>query len=116
MWGIWHLMPTIWASGDPTGSLSFDLFIGPFGFYFLVLPIFRVIMVKAYDYTKSLFFATLMHGSLTANTVIILSPQAQGIRLTVYYVILTLAFLIFYFVMRYKLRKANTINPKKNMR
>ncbi len=115
IWGIWHLMPTIWASGDPTGSLSFDLFIGPFSFYFLVLPIFRVIMVKVYDYTKSLLFATLMHGSLTANTVIILSPQAQGISLTIYYVILALVFLIFYLAMKFKLKTTVLSNDTESM-
>jgi membrane protease YdiL (CAAX protease family) len=115
MWGIWHLLPTLWGSGDSNGLLSINLFIGPVTFYFLVLPIFRIIMVKAYDHTNSLLLATIMHGVLTASTVVIFSPQARGFSLSGYYIILAVAFLMFYFVMRYKLRKAELSNDTVGM-
>ncbi len=115
LWGVWHILPTLWGSGNSNGLLSINLFIGPVTFYFLVLPIFRIIMVKAYDHSNSLLLATLMHGVLTACTVVIFSPKVRGFSLSGYYVILACVFLIVYFVIRYKLRKARPIRINSNI-
>jgi len=46
-------------------------------------------MVWVYDRTASLLVAILMHASLTASTLFILSPAATGVPLMIYYIVLT---------------------------
>ncbi len=75
IWGVWHFLVTYWASGDATGELQMSLLLPPLVFYAVVLPPFRVLMVWVYDRTESLLLASLMHASLTANTLFILLPQ-----------------------------------------
>ena len=48
-------------------------------------------MVWVYDRTRSLGVTTLMHTSLTASTLSILQPPAQGAPLVIYYLILAAA-------------------------
>jgi membrane protease YdiL (CAAX protease family) len=91
LWGVWHFLPTFWGSGDSSGALSLSLFLPPCLFYIGVLPAYRVLMVWVYDRTKSLLVVMLMHASLTANTLFILSPSARGVPLMTYYVVLTAA-------------------------
>jgi len=86
---VWHFLPTFWGSGDSSGAFSLLLFLPPCLFYVGVLPAFRVLMVWVYDRTGSLLVAMLMHASLTASTLFILSPSARGIHLMTYYIILT---------------------------
>jgi membrane protease YdiL (CAAX protease family) len=88
LWGLWHLFPTFWGSGDSSGSFSLNLFLPPCFFYLAVLPAFRVLMVWVYDRTASLLVVMLMHASLTANTLFILLPKATGVSLIVYYLVL----------------------------
>jgi len=88
---VWHFLPTFWGSGDSTGALDLLLFLPPCLFYIGVLPAYRVFMVWTYDRTKSLLVAMLMHASLTASTLFILAPQARGIPLINYYLVLTVA-------------------------
>ncbi|CAG0998736.1 hypothetical protein ANRL4_02969 [Anaerolineae bacterium] len=89
LWGVWHFLVTFWGSGDSSGALSLDLLLPPLLFYVGVLPVYRVLMVWVYDRTGSLLVAMLMHASLTASTVFILSPEARGVPLLIYYIILT---------------------------
>jgi uncharacterized protein len=92
LWGAWHVPVTLAASGSPSGSLSPAIWLPPMFFYAAVLPTFRVLMVWVYDRTHSLLIAILMHASLTASTVVILSPQAAtGASLIVYYLALAAA-------------------------
>jgi membrane protease YdiL (CAAX protease family) len=86
---VWHFLPTFWASGDPLGTFSLLLFLPPCVFYAGVLPAFRILMVWVYDHTQSLLVSLLMHASLTASTLFILSPAATGVPLIIYYLILT---------------------------
>jgi CAAX protease family protein len=88
---VWHFLPTFWASGDASGAFSLLLFLPPCIFYAGVLPAFRILMVWVYDGTESLLVSLLMHASLTASTLFILSPAAAGIPLIIFYLILTLA-------------------------
>jgi len=88
---VWHFLPTFWGSGDSSGALDLLLFLPPCLFYIGVLPAYRVLMVWVYDRTKSLLVAMLMHASLTASTLFILSPSARGVSLMTYYLILTVA-------------------------
>jgi hypothetical protein len=87
--GVWHFLPTFWGSGDSSGVFSLFLFLPPCLFYVGVLPAYRLLMVWGYDRTESLLVAMLMHASLTASTLFILSPSAKGIPLIIYYLILT---------------------------
>jgi len=88
---VWHLLPTFWASGNSSGVLDLLLFLPPCLFYIGVLPAYRVLMVWVYDHTRSLLVAILMHASLTASTLFILSPSASGVSLMTYYLILIVA-------------------------
>ena len=93
IWGVWHIPITLWASGDVSGMLSLALFMPPFFFYMLVLPVFRVLMVWFFNRTDNLFLTILMHASLTASTLFIFQPPAIGKDLTIYYIILTVVLL-----------------------
>ena len=86
---VWHFLPTFWGSGDSSGALDLLLILPPCLFYIGVLPAYRVLMVWVYDRTASLLVAILMHASLTASTLFILSPAATGVPLMIYYIILT---------------------------
>lgn len=91
MWGVWHFLISSWSAGDPSsGVLSMSLLFGPLVFYVGVLPAFRVLMVWMYDRTESLPLVILMHGSLSANMLFILSPSARGLSLSLYYLVLTI--------------------------
>lgn len=89
VWGIWHILPTYWGSGGMNGVLDLSLLLPPCLFYAGVLPSYRILMVWLYDRCGSLPLVMLMHGSLTASTLFILSPAVRGLSLAIYYVILT---------------------------
>ena len=91
LWGLWHFLPTFWASGDSSGALDSTLFLSTCTFYIGVLPAYRILMVWVYDRTHSLLVAILMHAILSASTQFILLPPAKGIQLVFYYAILTIA-------------------------
>lgn len=88
---VWHFLPTFWGSGDASGEFDLLLFLPPCLFYVGVLPAYRVLMVRVYDHTGSLLVSMLMHASLTATTLFILSPAARGVSLMIYYLLLTIA-------------------------
>lgn len=88
VWGVWHYISAIWASGNDNGVFTFSLFLPMMVFYIVALPIFRIIMVWVYDNTKSLLIAIIMHGSLTGNVLfLLLSPElsADKAALTIWY-------------------------------
>ena len=89
--GLWHVLPTFWASGDASGALSPSAFIPPLFFYAGVLPAYRILMVWVYDNTESLLVSMLMHAALTASAPFILLPPVTGTSLVIYYAVLILA-------------------------
>jgi membrane protease YdiL (CAAX protease family) len=89
LWGVWHILPTYWGSGDEAGKLSINLLLPPCIFYVGVLPAYRILMLLVYDRSGSLFVNMLMHASLTAASLFILAPKATGAELAVYYLILS---------------------------
>lgn len=109
VWGIWHLPVTLYACGDVNGAFLPDEFYPTVVFYMLVLPVYRILMVFMYDYTRSLPLMMIMHSVLSATTVFILNPGAKGNALSLYYVILAaiLAFIVVicYVVIRAKDRQ-----------
>ena len=88
LWGLWHVLPTYWGSGDSTGTLSLALLLPPSFFYIAVLPAYRVLMVSVYDRTESLLVIILMHASLTASTLFVFAPSVGGVNLFLYYLAL----------------------------
>jgi uncharacterized protein len=90
IWGAWHLLPTYWGSGDPSGHFDLLLFLPPFVFYAAVLPAYRILMVWVFQATRSAVLPVLMHASLTACSLFILAPSAKGVALTYYYLALGL--------------------------
>jgi membrane protease YdiL (CAAX protease family) len=78
LWGVWHLIVNLWSSGNAAGQLAPDLFLHSFAFSAAVLPAYRVLMVRLYDRTGSLFLAILMHLSLTAGNVLFVPADVSG--------------------------------------
>ena len=85
LWGAWHILVNLWASGTPTREISptfmLPVLLSTVGLG--MLPAYRVLMVWVYERTQSLFVGMLMHVSLTAS-LIILRPVATGMALVVY--------------------------------
>ena len=79
LWGTWHLLQQIFISGTYAGTIPRAVSL-PLGFLSAVamLTAYRVLMVWVYDRTRSLLVTTLMHASLTTNTIFIFTPEATG--------------------------------------
>jgi membrane protease YdiL (CAAX protease family) len=69
IWGAWHF-PLFRESGSFAGALPTSLLLVKL---FAWLPAFRVLMVWVYDRTGSLLVPMLMHASLTATTMVLVS-------------------------------------------
>jgi len=89
--GLWHVLPTFWATGDAAGAISLPDFVPPLFFYAGVLPAYRILMVWLHDHTESLLLSMLMHASLTASAPWILLPAVTGTSLVIYYLVLIVA-------------------------
>jgi uncharacterized protein len=74
LWGAWHFLSNVWASGTSSG-VPLVLFMPASLFSFL--PPYRVLRVWVYERTGSLLVAMLMHVSL-ANFTFILTPPLGG--------------------------------------
>lgn len=92
LWGAWHFLVFLWASGDASRSVSWDALVPNYLFFVGVLPAYRVLLVWLYDRTGSLPLAMLMHAPLSATTSVILAPQARGALLFTYYLAMAAAF------------------------
>jgi membrane protease YdiL (CAAX protease family) len=78
LWGAWHLLVGLWASGTVSGAFSVASYLlDPL----MVLPVFRMVMVWVYDRTGSLLLGILMHASLTASARIVGPPGMAGVGL-----------------------------------
>jgi hypothetical protein len=87
VWGAWHFLVNVWASGTSSGALSLAVFLPAVLFSFL--PAYRVLMVWVYDRTEqSLLVAMLMHTSLTASTLILMPLAISGVPLVSYDLVL----------------------------
>jgi membrane protease YdiL (CAAX protease family) len=93
LWGAWHLLVNVWASGASSGALSLSTFLPGILFALLVgvLPPYRMLMVWVYDRTRSLLLAMLMHMSLTASTLILGPLATSGGPLLAYNLVLAAA-------------------------
>lgn len=81
VWGAWHLLAIYWGSGDAIGSVPAPVYLLVALFSFL-LP-YRILMVWAYQHTRSLLIGILMHASLTSS-MLILGPAVSGRDLLIY--------------------------------
>jgi len=87
-WGLWHLLPVYWGSGDVNGRINWLLFLpGLFSHYAILIP-FRVLLVWLHDRVQSIIPVILMHASLTAFLLFILNIPASGLPLFIYYLCL----------------------------
>jgi len=69
LWGAWHF-PLFAGSISSSGSINPSIYLCVLLFSFL--PAYRVLMVWAYDHTKSLLVTILMHVPLTASQLILI--------------------------------------------
>lgn len=74
LWGVWHLLITIWMSGTSSGAFSLAIFLPGMLFHIVSLTAFRVLLVCVYDRTGSLLVVMLMHASLSASRIILNPP------------------------------------------
>jgi membrane protease YdiL (CAAX protease family) len=81
LWGAWHGLAVYWGSANAFGSVPIPAFMLVALFTFL--PPYRVLMVRVYERTQSLFVGILMHASLTAS-MILLGPAVTGRALVLY--------------------------------
>jgi len=89
VWGGWHYLVALWASGDPSARFSLAIFLPQLLFYVAVLPVFRVLMVWVHDQSGSLLAAMLMHASLTGGLLFLSMPAAiPSWALVTWYVVL----------------------------
>jgi hypothetical protein len=89
IWGIWHVLPTAWGSGDAQGRFEFMLLLPPLVFYVGVLPSYRAIMTQLFFKYQNIYVSILMHMALTATTLFIIVPDVSGTSLALYYLLLT---------------------------
>jgi uncharacterized protein len=76
LWGAWHLIAVV-SSAD-TSSISLPPVLVVSLALFIVLPIFRILMVWVYERTGSLLLAILMHASLTASSLMLTLAGVGG--------------------------------------
>ncbi len=92
LWGGWHSLLALWGTSDETGGLVPTLVLPELTFYFVVLPVYRVLMVRAYEHTGSMPLMVVMHASLTAAVPLVLMPAAaHGVALTAWYLVFATA-------------------------
>ncbi len=84
IWALWHTLPGVWMGYGSGAVTNLPLLMSYFADSFLLLVIFRVLMVWVYDKTGSLFVAMLMHGSLTAAARIIPPVGIVGAQLMIF--------------------------------
>lgn len=81
LWGAWHFLAVFWGSAQVFGAVPIPAFL--FVALFAFLPPYRVLMVRVYERTESLFVAILMHASLTAS-MILFGPVVAGAAAVTY--------------------------------
>jgi membrane protease YdiL (CAAX protease family) len=84
LWGAWHFLSNVWASGTSSG-VPLVLFMPAILFSFL--PPYRVLMVWVYERTGSLLVAMLMHASLVAFWIISTPVGIAGMPLVTWYLV-----------------------------
>jgi hypothetical protein len=84
LWGAWHFLSNVWASGASSG-VPLVLFMPVILFSFL--PPYRVLIVWVYDRTGSLLVAILMHASLVAFWLISMPRAIAGASLVIWYLV-----------------------------
>lgn len=89
LWGAWHFI-LFWEADSFRSIFSFTLLLARL---FTWLVAYRILMVRLYDRTRSLFVTVLMHVSLVASTVIIEPPLTDG-NLLIYILVRAVLFWI----------------------
>jgi uncharacterized protein len=92
LWGMWHLLQQLFIGGTYSGGIPLPLYLFLAVFNAVAqLTAYRVLLVWVFDRTDSLLVVTLMHGSLTASTIFIFRPLAEGASFLAFGLMLTSA-------------------------
>lgn len=81
LWGAWHF-PLFLGGISSSGPLHPYIYLSVLLFSFL--PAYRVLMVWAYEHTRSLFVMILMHAPLTASQLVLIPSGISGAQVVTY--------------------------------
>jgi membrane protease YdiL (CAAX protease family) len=79
-WGLWHF-PLFAASAHSSGTIPPALYMAVLLFSWL--PPYRVLMVWAYDHTKSLLMLMIMHLPIVVDQFVLRAEAASGVALCI---------------------------------
>ena len=79
LWGLWHFLQQVLISGSYAGGIPPLLFLALSSSAAVAsLTAYRVLLVWMFDRTGSLLVTTLMHGMLSASSIVWFVPIASG--------------------------------------
>ncbi|NSW76539.1 MAG: CPBP family intramembrane metalloprotease [Candidatus Atribacteria bacterium] len=85
LWGLWHLLQMIWVGISSYVTVPPTVFLP---LYFIssiaALTAYRVLMVRIYKHTESLFLATIMHASYIFSTLFVFASPIKGVPFLIY--------------------------------
>jgi len=87
LWGIWHAPQILWVGRTTADEVPMAPYLALYlGFGIASLTAFRVLLVWMYDYTRSIFIVTLMHGVYAASSIQfdLIIPKLTGSDLLVH--------------------------------
>ncbi|HKW00311.1 MAG TPA: alpha/beta fold hydrolase [Vicinamibacterales bacterium] len=80
LWALWHFLQQVLISGAYAGGMPQLLFLAlSFSAAVASLTAYRVLLVWVFDRTGSLLVTTLMHGMLSASSIVWFVPIATGV-------------------------------------
>lgn len=94
--GMWHFLADLSGRGDVAPALYFARFVI---FWLIGLTALRMLMVWAYDHTRSLPLGQLLHASYTAPLFLLTPPAASAAELLLLWTLFTVAFVAVVFVL-----------------
>lgn len=85
LWGLWHLLQMIWVGISSYTTVAPTIFLL---IYFITsiaaLTAFRMLMVRVYEHTESLFLAVIMHASYIFSTLFVFAGPIKGVPFLIY--------------------------------
>jgi len=85
LWGVWHLLQMTWVGVSSYAPVAPAVFLPV---YFIssiaALTAFRVLMVRVYEHTESLFLAVIMHASYIFSTLFVFAGPIKGVPFLIY--------------------------------
>ena len=85
LWGVWHLLQMIWVGVSSYATVAPAIFLP---IYFIssiaALTAFRILMVRVYEHTESLFLVIIMHASYIFSTLFVFASPIKGVPFLIY--------------------------------